>query len=103
MEFDSLIKLQDVEKHFEHGAGKTYVLRGVGLEIRDGEFVSVMGPSGAGKSTLLRLLGMYDHTWSGEYYFLGHPVHAALTDLPVDKISVIQRSPHEFGGRLFQN
>jgi len=76
MEFNSLIKLQDVEKRFEHGAGKTYVLRRVGLEIREGEFVSVMGPSGAGKSTLLHLLGMYDHAWSGEYYFLGHPVHA---------------------------
>jgi len=96
MEFDSLIKLQNVEKHFEHGAGKTYALRHVSLEIREGEFVSVMGPSGAGKSTLLHLLGMYDHAWSGEYYFLGHPVHA----LPAKQKSELNK---RYIGFVFQS
>src|SRR4029450_11532348 len=44
------------------------------LEIKEGDFVSVMGPSGAGKSTLLHILGMHDSAWSGEFDFLGQPV-----------------------------
>ncbi len=70
-----MISLQNVEKCFEHGVQKTYVLRRVSLEIKDGEFVSIMGPSGAGKSTLLHVLGMHDSAWTGEYRFLDQPVH----------------------------
>jgi ABC-type lipoprotein export system ATPase subunit len=55
--------------------GKTFVLRRVNIDIKEGEFVSIMGPSGAGKSTLLHMLGMHDSAWSGEYYFLEQPVH----------------------------
>ena len=71
-----LISLRNVEKVFETPAGRTYVLRRISGEIQPGEFVSIMGPSGAGKSTLLAILGMLDSVWSGEFYFLGHPVHA---------------------------
>ena len=70
-----MIRLRDIEKCYEQGVEKTFVLRRITLEIREGEFVSVMGPSGAGKSTLLHLLGMHDSAWSGEYYFLDQPVH----------------------------
>jgi ABC-type lipoprotein export system ATPase subunit len=70
-----MISLRNVEKYFEHGPSKTWVLRRVNLEIREGEFVSVMGPSGAGKSTLLHVLGMHDTAWSGEYDLAGHAVH----------------------------
>ena len=44
-----MIKLIDVEKFYESGAGKTWVLRRINLEIREGDFITVMGPSGAGK------------------------------------------------------
>ena len=71
-----LISLRNVEKVFETPAGRSYVLRRITGEIQSGEFVSIMGPSGAGKSTLLAILGMLDSAWSGEFYFLGHPVHA---------------------------
>jgi len=54
---------------------KTYVLRRVSLDVGEGEFVSVMGPSGSGKSTLLHILGMHDSAWTGEFYFMGQPVH----------------------------
>ena len=52
------------------------MLRRINLEIREGEFVTIMGPSGAGKSTLLAILGLLDHSWTGEYWLLGEPVHA---------------------------
>ena len=71
-----LISMRNVEKVFETPAGRTYVLRRISGDIQSGEFVSVMGPSGAGKSTLLAILGMLDSVWSGEFFFLGHPVHA---------------------------
>jgi len=70
-----MITLRNVEKFFEHGPTKTYVLRLINLEIKEGEFISIMGPSGAGKSTLLHLLGMHDTAWTGEYNFLEFPIH----------------------------
>jgi putative ABC transport system ATP-binding protein len=71
-----LIAMRNMEKVFETPAGRTYVLRRISGEIQPGEFVSIMGPSGAGKSTLLAILGMLDSAWTGEFFFLGHPVHA---------------------------
>src|SRR6266403_5539596 len=70
-----MINLRNIEKYFEHGPTKTFVLRRVNMEIKEGEFVSIMGPSGAGKSTLLHLIGMHDSAWTGEYHFLNHPIH----------------------------
>ncbi|HXG66298.1 MAG TPA: ABC transporter ATP-binding protein [Blastocatellia bacterium] len=70
-----MISLRNVEKFYESGVGKTFVLRRVNIDIKEGEFVSIMGPSGAGKSTLLHVLGMHDHSWTGEYYLYEHAVH----------------------------
>ena len=70
-----LISLRNIEKSFAQGAGQTYVLRRITLDIKAGEFVSIMGPSGAGKSTLLHILRMHDAVWRGEYYFQDEPVH----------------------------
>lgn len=72
---ERLIKLIDVEKFYESGAGKTWVLRRINLDIREGEFITIMGPSGAGKSTLMGIIGMLDGAWRGEYYLDEHPVH----------------------------
>jgi putative ABC transport system ATP-binding protein len=71
----AMISLRHLEKSYAHGASRTYVLRRVGIDVRDGEFVSIMGPSGAGKSTLLHIIGMHDSAWTGEYYFLDRAVH----------------------------
>jgi putative ABC transport system ATP-binding protein len=70
-----LIKLIDVEKFYESGAGKTWVLRRINAEIREGEFITIMGPSGAGKSTLMGIVGMLDGAWKGEYYLYDNAVH----------------------------
>jgi len=71
-----IVRLRGVEKYFEHGVSRTYVLRQVNLDIAPGEFISIMGPSGAGKSTLLHILGMHDASWKGEYWLMDRPVHS---------------------------
>jgi len=70
-----MIELRNIEKFYQHGPSKSFVLRRVNVEIKEGEFVSIMGPSGAGKSTLLYVIGMHDGDWTGEYYLMGQPVH----------------------------
>ena len=70
-----MIKLRNVTKIFEGKSGINHVLRGIDMDVAEGEFVSIMGPSGAGKSLLLNILGMYDGAWKGEYLFLDQSVH----------------------------
>jgi ABC-type lipoprotein export system ATPase subunit len=70
-----MIRLGNVEKFHETAAGRFYVLRRINLQVREGEFVTIMGPSGAGKSTLLSILGMLDHNWTGEYDLYGEAIH----------------------------
>ncbi len=69
-----MIQLKSVSKYYPAGFGKTYVLRNINLEIKEGEFISIMGPSGSGKSTLLHILGLLEEPSEGEYLFLDHPV-----------------------------
>ena len=91
-----LIQLRNIEKSFQAGAQKFFVLRRITLDIQAGEFVTIMGPSGAGKSTLLSIIGMLDAAWSGQYLFLDQPVH---------NLSAKQRNElHKYNiGFVFQN
>jgi putative ABC transport system ATP-binding protein len=70
-----MIQLKDIEKYYQSGAGRTYVLRRVTVDVPAGDFVTIMGPSGAGKSTLLSIVGLLDGSWQGEYLLDGQPVH----------------------------
>ena len=70
-----MIQMQNIFRFYTNKFVKTYVLRDINLEVKEGEFVTVMGPSGAGKSTLLYLLGMLDEANSGEYHFRDQAVH----------------------------
>jgi ABC-type lipoprotein export system ATPase subunit len=70
-----MIELRNIEKAYDQAGSKTFVLRRITLGVKEGEFVSIMGPSGAGKSTLLHILGMHDGAWTGEFDFVGHPIH----------------------------
>ena len=65
-----MIKLRGITKFYSSGFVKTFVLRNIDLDVREGEFLTIMGPSGAGKSTLLYIIGMLDDASEGEYYFL---------------------------------
>ncbi|MFI5280261.1 MAG: ABC transporter ATP-binding protein [Gemmatimonadales bacterium] len=71
-----MINLKNLEKSIETGPTRTWLLRQVTIDIKEGEFLSIMGPSGAGKSTLLSILGMLDGVWSGQFRFFDHDVHA---------------------------
>ena len=62
-----MIKLKDINKTYQ-GAQPLHVLKGITLDIEEGEFVSIMGASGSGKSTLLNILGILDNYDSGEYW-----------------------------------
>jgi putative ABC transport system ATP-binding protein len=70
-----MIQVRNLEKAYEQGGGRVFVLRRINVDVNEGEFVSIMGPSGAGKSTLLHVLGMHDSAWTGEYNLVGQPVH----------------------------
>jgi len=93
-----MIKLIDITKYYSSGFVKTFVLRDINLDIREGEFVTIMGPSGAGKSTLLYILGMLDAPSSGEYCFFDKKVHKLhekqLTELHKNYIGFVFQSYH---------
>ncbi|MGD1068927.1 MAG: ABC transporter ATP-binding protein [Bryobacteraceae bacterium] len=70
-----LIEIKNLERCYQTGPTRTYVLRRINVEINEGDFITIMGPSGSGKSTLLNIMGMLDSGWAGEYNLLDHPVH----------------------------
>src|ERR1700687_5029910 len=74
-----MITLRNLEKFYEGGYGRSYVLRRINVDIKEGEFVTVMGPSGSGKTTLLSILGMLDGAWTGEFDLLGQPIQLMKT------------------------
>ena len=63
-----MIQLKKISKSYVVGANKMEVLKGIDLEIQQGEFVSIMGSSGSGKSTLLNIIGILDKYDSGDYF-----------------------------------
>jgi putative ABC transport system ATP-binding protein len=70
-----MIQLKNLERSYKSPAGQFWVLRRVNLEIREGEFITIMGPSGAGKSSLLNVLALLDDGWRGEFWFREQAVH----------------------------
>lgn len=70
-----MIRLIDLDKYVDNKYQRIFILKGIDMEIREGEFLTVMGPSGAGKSTLLNIIGMLDEPSAGEYLFMDQPVN----------------------------
>jgi putative ABC transport system ATP-binding protein len=77
---DVLIRLQQVTKDYESGAGVVRALRNVDLEIRQGEFVAITGTSGSGKSTLMNIVGCLDRPSTGTYELAGFDVGSRSSD-----------------------
>lgn len=67
----SFISLKNIIKYYGTGENAFLALKGINLDIYDGEFVALMGPSGSGKSTMANILGCLDKATSGEYFFNG--------------------------------
>jgi putative ABC transport system ATP-binding protein len=93
-----MITLRTIDRVYPLKGGPFYALRNIDLEVREGEFISIMGPSGSGKSTLLHVLGLHDGAWTGEYWFDGAAVHALdkkrRFDLQKKNIGFIFQSYH---------
>jgi len=70
-----MIQLKNIDKYIDSRFQRTFILKGVDLEVKQGEFLTITGPSGAGKSTLMNIIGMLDEPSAGEYYFFDEPVH----------------------------
>ena len=93
-----MIQLKNLERVYKTPAGQTWVLRRINLEIRDGEFITIMGPSGAGKSSLLNVLALLDDAWDGEYWFREQAVHdmkrKQRADLAKRNVGMVFQSYH---------
>jgi len=91
-----MIRTGNLKKSYIAEEVETTALNNVNIEIKEGEFVSVMGPSGCGKSTLLNILGLLDNPTDGEYYFM---------DTEVSRLSERQRAQLRKGniGFVFQS
>ncbi|MEW6546842.1 MAG: ABC transporter ATP-binding protein [Bacillota bacterium] len=90
--------LRDVHKTYRIGKVEVPALRGITLEVEEGEFTSVMGPSGSGKSTLLNIIGCLDHPGRGTYILGGREVNglgdAALAAIRNRMVGFVFQSFH---------
>ncbi|HUQ91138.1 MAG TPA: ABC transporter ATP-binding protein [Bryobacteraceae bacterium] len=81
---EPVIRLDRIHKLYDSGAVRVHALKGVSLEVEQGEFVAIMGASGSGKSTLMNILGCLDQPTKGQYYLDGHDVSQFSKDQRAD-------------------
>lgn len=92
----STVRLTDVTKVYPLGKTEVRAIKGVSLDIQEGEFTTIAGPSGCGKSTLLNLIGCMDTPTTGEVFIAGEPISKLsdklLTRLRLEKLGFIFQS-----------
>ncbi len=93
---DSIIKIENLHKSYINGKNSLHVLKGIDIDIKEGEMISIMGSSGSGKSTLLNILGILDSYDEGAYY---------LNDIVIRKMSEKKaaRFRNKYIGFIFQS
>jgi putative ABC transport system ATP-binding protein len=69
-----MLELKSISKWINTGSNRTFILKDINMDVKQGEFISIMGPSGSGKSTLLNVIGMLDEASEGTYLFMGENV-----------------------------
>lgn len=69
-----MLQLNHISKWVNSGSNRTFLLKDINLDVKQGEFISIMGPSGSGKSTLLNVIGMLDDANEGDYIFMNQNV-----------------------------
>ncbi|WP_234108911.1 MULTISPECIES: ABC transporter ATP-binding protein [Chryseobacterium] len=91
-----MLAIKELHKSYDTGKSKLHVLKGINLEINEGEFVSIMGSSGSGKSTLLNIIGILDEKDSGTY---------ELDGIPIEHLSEVKAAEYRsrFLGFIFQS
>ena len=91
-----VIETKNIHKIYDSGDVKVHALKGISLDIRDGDFVSIMGASGSGKSTFMNIIGCLDKPTSGEYYLNNNQV----SSLDIDELAEIR---NKMIGFVFQS
>ena len=76
----TVIDLKDIRKSYRIGESEFAVLKGIDLQIEEGEFIALMGPSGSGKSTLMNIVGCLDRPSSGRFLLLGQDISQTSDD-----------------------
>ena len=91
-----MIRIEKLHKSYQMGANSLHVLKGLDLEIKEGEFVSIMGSSGSGKSTLLNIIGLLDVHDGGKYFLNNQKIE----NLNEKKAAILR---NKFLGFIFQS
>src|ERR1043166_10012556 len=91
----SLLCVRDLFKSFEEGVQEIHVLRGINLDLQEGERLAIVGESGVGKSTLLHILGTLDRPTKGKIFYLGE-------EMPVNDEDELSRFRNRVIGFIFQ-
>ena len=91
-----MIQLKNIHKSYKMGKSDLHVLKGIEMDVKKGEMVSIMGSSGSGKSTLLNILGMLDNLDEGQYL---------LDNIPIDNLSETEAAKYrsQYLGFVFQS
>ncbi len=92
----SILKVESLHKSYKTGSNSLHVLKGINMDIKEGEMVSIMGSSGSGKSTLLNILGILDNYDKGSYY---------LNEILIQKMSEKKAAQfrNQYIGFIFQS